>query len=105
MERLKKCLAIETEVKDLGQIRYFLVMEIARSKKGISVSQMKYILDLLTENGMLGCKPIDRPIEAGKITKDFENSIEIDKKLIYLFPTRPHIAFAVSICTLLKKLT
>ena len=38
VERLKKVLAIEFEVKDLGQMRYFLRMEVARSRKGISIS-------------------------------------------------------------------
>ena len=65
MERLKNILASEFEVKDLGHLRYFLGMEIARSKKGISVSQRKYILDLLTETGMLGCKPSETPIISG----------------------------------------
>ena len=32
-------------------------MEVARSKKGIYVSQRKYIVDLLEETGMLGCSP------------------------------------------------
>ena len=41
MERLKKCFASEFEIKDLGSLRYFLGMEIARSKKGIAVSQRK----------------------------------------------------------------
>lgn len=38
MERLKEVLAIEFEVKDMGRMRYFLGMEVARSKKGINVS-------------------------------------------------------------------
>lgn len=45
MERLKKCLAIEFKVKYLGQMWHLLGMEIARSKKSISVSQRKYIFD------------------------------------------------------------
>lgn len=103
MERLKKVLATEFEVKDLGQMRYFLGMEVARSKKGISVTQRKYILDLLTETGMLGCKPSDTPIEVGRRSKDDEKTVERERyqrlvgKLIYLSHTRPDIAFAVSV--------
>ncbi|XP_021815544.1 uncharacterized protein LOC110758063 [Prunus avium] len=50
-------------MKDLGDLKYFLGIEVARSTTGIFLSQRKYILDLLTETGMLGCKPADTPIE------------------------------------------
>ncbi|GAA0160359.1 hypothetical protein LIER_39025 [Lithospermum erythrorhizon] len=48
---IKKLLSKEFEVKDLGMLRYFLGMGIARSKQRISVSQRKYTLDLLEETG------------------------------------------------------
>ena len=38
VERLKNVLATEFEVKDLGQMQYFLGMEVARSRKGINIS-------------------------------------------------------------------
>lgn len=38
MERLKKNLAARIETKDLGLLRYFHGMDVARSKKGIVVS-------------------------------------------------------------------
>ena len=38
MKKFKKVLAIEFEVKDLGQMRYFFRIEVARSNKGIAVS-------------------------------------------------------------------
>ena len=47
--KLKTLLAKEFETKDLGSLKYFLGMEVARSRKGISVSQRKYVLDLLKE--------------------------------------------------------
>ena len=55
---LKKNLSKEFEVKDLGQLRYFLGIEIVRNPKGIILSQRKYVLDLLSETGMLGCRPV-----------------------------------------------
>ena len=66
---MKKVLATEFEVKDLGQMRYFLGMEVARSRNGISISHRKYVLDLLTEITMLGCKPSDTLIKARKRTE------------------------------------
>ena len=98
VERLK-VLATEFKVKNLGQMRYFLGMEVARSKKGISVSQRKYVFDLLTEAGMLGCKPSNTPIEAGKRMKDVGKPVDGERyqrlvcRLINLSHTRPDIAF------------
>ena len=103
VERLKKVLATEFKVKDLGQMLYFLGMKVARSRKGISISQRKYVLDLLTEIGMLGCKPSDSPIKASKMTEsdgkplDRERYQRLVGRLIYFSHTRPDIAFAVSV--------
>ena len=47
MEKLKSTLAQEFKIKDLGNLMFFLGMGIVRSKKGISISQRKYTLDLL----------------------------------------------------------
>ena len=63
MTDLKKILAREFEINDLGNLRYFIGMEVARSSSGISVTQRKYVLDLLKECGMLGCKPADTLME------------------------------------------
>lgn len=63
MSKLKYNLAKEFEIKDLGQLRYFLWMEIAWSIKRIVVSQLKYILDLLEGTTMSGCKPTDIPLK------------------------------------------
>jgi hypothetical protein len=60
---LKENMGRAFEVKDLGPLRYFLGIKIARSPKGIVLSQRKYVLDLLTETGMLGCRPCSTPID------------------------------------------
>lgn len=105
MNNLKKSLASEFETKDLGSLKYFLGMEVARSRKGIVISQRKYVLDLLKDTGMSGCRPSDTPIEPNlKLGDDKEGDpIDISRfqklvgKLIYLSHTRPDIAFAVSL--------
>lgn len=43
------CLAKEFEMKALGRLKYFLDIEVTYSKKGIFISQQKYILYLLKE--------------------------------------------------------
>ena len=105
MNRLKASLASEFEIKDLGSLKYFLGMEVARSKEGIVISQRKYVLDLLKQTGMIGCKPADTPIDPNKKLGDGEQGESVDigqyqrlvGELIYLSHTRPDIAFAVSL--------
>ena len=60
---LQRKLATEFELKDLGNLRYFLGIEVARSAQEISLCQRKYVIDLLTETGMLDCKPTKTTIE------------------------------------------
>ncbi|RVX15204.1 Retrovirus-related Pol polyprotein from transposon RE2 [Vitis vinifera] len=79
LQNLKKYLSEEFEVKDLGNLKYFLGMEVARSRKGIVVSQRKYILDLLKETGMLGCKPIDTPMDSQKKLGIEKESTPVDR--------------------------
>ncbi|KAL5777605.1 hypothetical protein ACOSP7_010531 [Xanthoceras sorbifolium] len=104
LEKLKRKLAAAFEIKDLGPLKYFLGMEFARSKEGIFVNQRKYVLDLLGETGLLGCKPADTPIEPNlklqtvkaEEVRNREQYQRLVGRLIYLSHTRPDIAFAVS---------
>ncbi|EOY04903.1 Cysteine-rich RLK (RECEPTOR-like protein kinase) 8 [Theobroma cacao] len=59
---LKSFLHTQFQTKDLGLLKYFLGVEVTKSKKGISLSQRKYVLDLLTETRKLGAKPCNAPM-------------------------------------------
>ena len=66
-EKLKK----EFKISDLGELRYFLGIEVIKTIEGMYLIQRKYILDLLKKYGMIGCKPLSQPtkpnVKLGKI--------------------------------------
>ena len=103
--RQQKQLAIEFEMKNLGGLKYFMGIEVARSKQGIFLSQPKYILDLLSEVGLLDCKPADTPIVQNHRLGEYIDQVPTNKeryqrlvgKLIYLSHTCPDIAYVVSV--------
>jgi histone deacetylase 1/2 len=54
---LLKDLRQEFALKDLGDLHYFLGIEVKKTDDGILLSQEKYSQDILTRAGMLACKP------------------------------------------------
>ena len=64
IKALQQYLSREFKMKDLGSLKYFLGIEVSRSKKGIFLSQRKYVIDLLHEVGTSACRPSDLPMEA-----------------------------------------
>ena len=82
VQMLTKSLFGQFEMKALGQLKFFLGIEVAYSKDGISLSQHKYVLDLLQETGQLWCKPTTTPLDVNvKIGKGDEGAA-IDKVFI-----------------------
>ncbi|KAH9648615.1 reverse transcriptase Ty1/copia-type domain-containing protein [Citrus sinensis] len=105
LEGLNAKLACEFEIKNLGPLRYFLGMEVARTAKGILVTQRKYTLDMLKDTGMIDCKLDVTLVEPNRKLGLEENSAPKERgryqrlvgRLIYLSHTRLDIAFAVSL--------
>jgi Reverse transcriptase (RNA-dependent DNA polymerase) len=101
IETLKHHLSLEFDIKDLGNLKYFLGIEIARSHKYLFLSQRKYILDMLRETYKLGAKPtsslllrlVDKPVSYKSTTDNelienvgmFQRLVD---KLIYLTITK-----------------
>nr|GFC89806.1 putative reverse transcriptase, RNA-dependent DNA polymerase [Tanacetum cinerariifolium] len=105
IKRLKEGLFTEFKMKDLGNLKYFLGMEVLRSPKGIFIYQKKYILYLLAKIGMINCKPADTPMminqklfmEKKAKLADRNRYQRLVGKMIYMSHTRPDIAYAVGV--------
>uniref|UniRef100_A0A3Q7EXU2 Reverse transcriptase Ty1/copia-type domain-containing protein n=1 Tax=Solanum lycopersicum TaxID=4081 RepID=A0A3Q7EXU2_SOLLC len=100
------------KMKDLGDLRYFLGIEFARSQEGIVMHQRKYALEIISEVGLGAAKPVSTPLdpyvrlttkeyddmngkgEEDKLLEDATTYRRLVGKLLYLNVTRPDIAFA-----------
>ncbi|XP_070049065.1 uncharacterized protein [Nicotiana tomentosiformis] len=63
VEEAKSTLRTKFKFKDLGELRYFLGIEVMRSDKGLLLNQRKYALELISTTGLAAAKPASTPIE------------------------------------------
>jgi hypothetical protein len=103
---LLRRLSDEFALKDLGELHYFLGIEVTKARDGIVLMQDKYANDLLQKSGMSQCNPISTPLstseklyaDKGKLLgpKDATHYRSIVGALQYLTLTRPDLSFAVN---------
>jgi hypothetical protein len=102
----------EFALKDLGNLHYFLGIEVKWNKEGITLSQSKYACDILSRVGMTNCKPVTTPLSATeKLSRFYGSPLGVNDStkyrsivgaLQYLTLTRPDLAFSVNkICQFL----
>ena len=102
LQDLKK----EFALKDLGDLHYFLGIEVTKCKDGILLSQEKYAQDILNRVGMDKCKPSPTPLSASEKLSCHEGDLlnsqdstryrSIVGALQYLTLTRLNIAYSVN---------
>ncbi|KAE8660144.1 hypothetical protein F3Y22_tig00116958pilonHSYRG00159 [Hibiscus syriacus] len=103
--QMKENLSVRFQMKEFGQLKHFLGLEVDRTHEGIFLCQQKYAKDLLKRFVMLECKSTSTPMEPnikmcaheGKDLEDATMYRQLVGSLIYLTLTRPDISYAVGV--------
>src|ERR1700678_536285 len=93
----------EFEMLLLGELSFFLGLQIRQSNQGIFISQTKYIREMLKRFGMEDCKPVITPMQTScKLSKDDDSKSTNQRQyrsiigsLLYVTTTRPNVMQAV----------
>ncbi|CAL1371828.1 unnamed protein product [Linum trigynum] len=105
INHVKKFLDERFSIKDLGSLKYFLGIEVARLADGLVLNQRKYTLDILSDAGVTGARPSGFPMEqnhnltrpSDDILADVKGYRRLVGRLLYLTVNRPDISYAVNI--------
>ncbi|CAM8993362.1 unnamed protein product [Rhodiola kirilowii] len=105
ISEVKKYIHDTFRIKDLGLLKYFLGLEVARSDAGIFLNQRKYAIELLDEHNLLQCKPAKTPmnlkhqlsLSTEPLLSDALPYRKLVGKLIYMSITRPDLAYPIHI--------
>ncbi|GKG26794.1 hypothetical protein Tco_0402497, partial [Tanacetum coccineum] len=90
----------------MGQMSFFLGLQVSQSPGGIFINKAKYALETLKKYGMDLSDPVDTPmVDRLKLDEDLMG-IPVDQtrfrgivgSLMYLTASRPDLVFAVCMC-------
>nr|GFB06492.1 uncharacterized mitochondrial protein AtMg00810-like [Tanacetum cinerariifolium] len=94
------------EMSMMGEMKFFLVLQVNQFSNGIFINQSKYILDILKRFGMENCDTVPTPmVEQAKLKLDLVGKPvdhtdyhSIIRLLMYVTSSRPDIMFATCMC-------
>jgi hypothetical protein len=81
--KFAKDMQSEFEMSLLGELSFFLELQIRQSNQGIFISQTKYIREMLKSFGMEDCKPVITPMQTScKLSKDDDSKTTAEAEYI-----------------------
>ncbi|GKA60280.1 putative ribonuclease H-like domain-containing protein [Tanacetum coccineum] len=95
------------QMSSMGELTFFLGLQVKQNKAGIFISQDKYVAEILKKFNLVNVKTAITPMETKvALTKD-EEAVDVDVhlyrsmigSLMYLTASRPDIMYAVCVCS------
>ncbi|GKF91180.1 putative ribonuclease H-like domain-containing protein, partial [Tanacetum coccineum] len=95
------------QMSSMGELTFFLGLQVEQRKDGIFLSEDKYMYDILKKFGFSSMKTTSTPMETHKPLSKDADGIDVDvhlyrsmiRSLIYLTSSRPDIMFVVCTCS------
>ena len=77
---------MEFEMSMLGEVTFFMGLQVSQSDKGIFISQTKYIKQMLKKFKMEYRKPVSTPMITGCKLRNDDNYLKVDHAIyIYIY--------------------
>ncbi|GJR15923.1 retrovirus-related pol polyprotein from transposon TNT 1-94 [Tanacetum coccineum] len=99
-KRFEKLMKDNFEMSMIGEMKFFLGLQVHQSPRGIFISQSQYTMDILKKHGMEKCDTVSTPMATTKLDADLQGTLVDQTKyhsmiggLMYLTASRPDIAF------------
>ena len=105
-QEFAKNMQAEFEMSMMGELTFFLGLQIKQTKEGIFVHQEKYTKQILKKFGYDSCKKVTTPMSTSTRLDSDSNGQKVSEKLyrsligslLYLTASRPDILFSVCLC-------
>ncbi|GJR27868.1 retrovirus-related pol polyprotein from transposon TNT 1-94 [Tanacetum coccineum] len=93
------------EMSMMGELKFFLGLQVHQSPRGIFISQSQYAIELLKKHGLDECVSMSTPMATERLDVDLQGTPTDQTTyrlmiggLMYLTASRPDIAFATFVC-------
>jgi hypothetical protein len=106
VSRFQEMMESEFQMSMMGELTFFLGIQVKQTKQGTFVHQTKYTKELMKKFNMTELKPVSTPMSSMASLSPDEDGDAVDQReyrsiissLLYLTATRPDIHFTVGLC-------
>ncbi|GJX51613.1 retrovirus-related pol polyprotein from transposon TNT 1-94 [Tanacetum coccineum] len=105
LKRFANLMKNNFEMSMMGELKFFLRLQVHQSPRGIFISQSQYAIELLKKHGMDECVFMSKPMATERLDANLQGTLtdqttyhQMIGGLMYLTASRPYIAFATFVC-------